>query len=91
METGDFHRPSYSVGGPILGFPYYSAGGPIALADFNGDGRQDIASANAGGVQVVLNAGGGTVRAPLSLVQAGAPFTFYVGMNIADMNRDGHV
>ncbi len=43
--NGGFSQTSYSVGGPILGSPYYSAGGPIALADFNGDGRQDIASA----------------------------------------------
>ncbi len=76
--TGVFSQTSYSVGGPI------------ALADFNGDGRQDIASGNAGGVQVVLNAGGGEVRAPLSLVQAGGVFTFNVGMATADMNRDGY-
>lgn len=68
----------------------YSVGGPIALGDFNGDGRQDIASGNSRGVQVVLNAGGGAVRAPLSLVQAGGPFTFNVGMATADMNRDGY-
>ncbi len=37
-----------------------------------------------------MNEGGGRVRAPLSLVQAGGPFTFNVGMNTADMNRDGH-
>lgn len=68
----------------------YAVGGPLALADFNGDGRQDIASGNSAGVQVVLNAGGGAVRAPLSLVQAGGPFTFNVGMATADMNRDGY-
>ena len=88
--NGTFSQTSYSVGGPILGSPNYSAGGPIALADFNGDGRQDIATANAGGVQVVLSAGGGRVRAPLSIVQAGIPFGFNVAMNTSDMNRDGH-
>ena len=85
--TGAFSETSYSVGGPNAP---YSSGFPIALADFNGDGRQDIASGNSGGVQMVLNAGGGTVRAPLSLVQVGGPFTFNVAMNTADMNRDGH-
>ena len=40
-------------------------------------------------VQVVLGSGGGTLRAPLALVQAGGLFTFAVGMNTTDMNRDG--
>ncbi len=68
----------------------YGVGGPLALADFNGDGRQDIVSGGSGGVQVVLNAGGGTLRAPLALVQAGGVFQFTVAMNSADMNGDGH-
>jgi len=68
----------------------YSVGGPLALADFNGDGRQDIASGSSGGVQVVLNAGGGMVRAPLALVQSTGPFTYTVSMSTADVNSDGH-
>jgi Bacterial Ig-like domain (group 3)/FG-GAP-like repeat len=68
----------------------YAAGGPLALADFNGDGLQDMASGTPDGVQVVINAGGGIVRAPLSLARTGGSFTFAVGMNSADMNRDGY-
>ena len=51
----------------------YSVGGPLALADFNGDGLEDIASGHSEGVQVVLNAGGGALRAPLSLTSMVGP------------------
>jgi hypothetical protein len=68
----------------------YGTGGPLALADFNGDSQQDIVSGSSAGVQVILNAGLGKMRAPLTLVEAAGNFTFSVAMNTADMNHDGY-
>jgi len=61
----------------------------VTFGDFNGDGRQDIAVSNDGGVQVLLNAGSGLLRAPLSLIRIGDPFHQTVGINSADFNGDG--
>ncbi len=68
---------------------YAAGGGPVTLGDFNGDGRQDIAVSNADGVQVLLNAGSGVLRAPLSLSRIGYPFNETVSMNSTDFNGDG--
>lgn len=54
---GNFSEASYSAGA-----------GPIALGDFNGDGRQDLVAANNRGVEVLLNTGAtGVLRAPLDV------------------------
>ncbi len=68
---------------------YAAGGGPVTLGDFNGDGRQDIAVSNASGVQVLLNAGSGVLRAPISLSRIGYPFNETAAMNTADFNGDG--
>jgi len=69
---------------------YAAGGGPVALADFNGDGRQDIAAGSTAGVEVLLNVGGGTIRAPLSIWHAGITAQFTSAMNTTDFNRDGY-
>src|SRR5688572_21973890 len=58
----------------------------IAPADFNGDGRSDVAASNATSVSIILNDGHGAL---------GAPATIYTGtvrgrLYVRDMNLDGH-
>jgi hypothetical protein len=54
--------------------------GQIALADFNHDGRLDIA---AGGGSMLLGNGDGTFKPPISLVDSGS------GVAVGDFNGDG--
>jgi len=58
-----------------------------AIADFNGDGKQDIAIANAGGdnVSVFLGNGDGTFRAAVSYAAGAQPQALVA----ADFNGDG--
>jgi hypothetical protein len=69
---------------------YAAGGGTMALGDFNGDGKQDIAFGTAGGVQVVLNAGSGLMRAPLDESSLSGPFTSTATINSTDFNGDGY-
>ena len=69
---------------------YATGGGPMALADFTGDGRQDIVEGTLNGVQVVVNAGSGTLRAPLSISDIAGPWTASMIMNSSDFNGDGY-
>jgi VCBS repeat protein len=62
----------------------------LAIADFNGDGKLDIAisGGNASSVAVFLNNGNGTFSAPV--VTTFAPQTFDVGgIVVGDFNEDG--
>lgn len=69
---------------------YATGGGPIAIGDFNGDGRPDIVEGTTGGVQVVVNSGSGILRAPLSISDIQGPWTASMVMNSSDFNRDGY-
>jgi hypothetical protein len=63
---------------------------PLALvvADFNGDGKPDLAIATAGqsGVEIFLGNGDGTFQAPVSIT---FPFYAVSGLQVADVNSDG--
>ena len=55
--------------------------GPIALADFNGDGKLDVAAGSYDAL--LLGNGDGTFQAPLTLGASGQ------GIAVGDFNRDG--
>ncbi len=77
--NGNFTQTNYAVGG-----------GTIAVADLNGDHREDIVTNNGAGLQVILNGGGGILRAPLALLLDPGLYPTVAAMNTADMNSDGH-
>ena len=58
----------------------------VFIADANGDGRQDVLLLDAKGVQVLMNTGGGNLRAPKAFdIQ-----TFSMGLQASDLNHDGY-
>jgi hypothetical protein len=67
--------------------------GSVALGDFNGDGKLDIAISNfrSGSISVFLNKGDGTFQAPIvSFVQVSAFATGPLGpLAVGDFNQDG--
>jgi hypothetical protein len=63
-------------------------GGSIAVGDFNGDGKLDVAvSDNGSGVDIMLGNGDGTFKAPVSYATAAEPSMVIV----ADFNGDGNL
>jgi hypothetical protein len=72
--------------GPPINFPQgTSAGGALAVADFNGDHKLDVAVLSGSGLEVFLGKGDGTFGAPVSYF-AGTGVTSFV---VADFNNDG--
>lgn len=70
----------------------FAAGGGsrgLAFADFNGDSKLDIASANAGSnnVGILIGSGSGTFAAPVTY----ATGTFAAGVAAADFNGNGSI
>jgi hypothetical protein len=63
------------------------AGGVLAFAnaDWNRDGKPDVAAATSGGVSVFLGNGDGTLGAPATLGTG----SVYVGLSGGDFDRDG--
>jgi Bacterial Ig-like domain (group 3)/FG-GAP-like repeat len=61
--------------------------GPMSIADFNGDKKPDIVVANALGLQVLLNIGGGNFFSPTSVEIGQLPGQ----MIAADFNGDSHI
>jgi hypothetical protein len=74
---GTFQSPIASIT-PIINSDYFE---PVVLADFDGDGKLDLASAVSN--FLMLGNGDGTFQAPLLLGAGG------VGIAVGDFNRDG--
>jgi len=72
---------SYNVGSP--GLP--TEGGLLVVADFNGDGRLDLASSAVAGVSVLLGNGDGTFQAAVNVAPLSGPLA------VGDFNGDGRV
>ena len=63
-----------------------SAGGsPLAVGDFNGDGKLDIVAANGSAVVVFLGNGDGTFQAGIESASPQVP----IGIAVGDFNEDG--
>src|SRR5215469_10047661 len=84
----------YSLSGLALEFasavsyPVGTSPAAVVVADFNGDGKPDLAVANSGSgnVSVLLNSGDGTFR-PAVNFDAGVPSP--TSIKVADFNNDG--
>src|SRR5439155_645265 len=78
--TGSFAAPIASY----LGYGYLKS---VALADFNGDGKIDLVTANGdtGTVSVLLGSGSGAFKPPLSAAAGSSP----LGVTAGDFNGDG--
>ncbi len=77
-----FNSGTGLFGGPIC---YGAATDPnsLTIADFNGDGRNDIAVTDGSHVAIYLGSGGGSFAAPTLYPNPG------YGITTADLNRDG--
>lgn len=79
--------------GTLIGAPTYPAGSgmsALALADFDGDGKPDVAAA-AGDVWIFLSRGGGSFKTPvrIPLTQADGSTATAVALAAGDFNGDG--
>ncbi len=79
---GNFGAPVrlYSAASPFAAMPQ-----GLVAADFNNDGIADLASANAGGVTILLGRAGGDFAAPVYIAAGSGNRAFAV----ADLNGDG--
>ena len=78
-----------NTSGQLSEASYAAGGGPVGVGDFSGDGKQDIVVANESGIQVLVNAGGGVLRAPLHRVLFDLNYTSLVSLGTTDLNWDG--
>uniref|UniRef100_Q02BD5 Conserved repeat domain n=1 Tax=Solibacter usitatus (strain Ellin6076) TaxID=234267 RepID=Q02BD5_SOLUE len=83
---------SVAGAGFLVGAPISTGGraGNLAVADFNGDGKADLAFITSGafyGITVQLGNGDGTFRAPVNI--AFAPSAQLFGLAVGDFNHDG--
>jgi len=74
---------------PHIDYPSGNQPSSVAAADFNGDGKLDLAiSSNQGGVSVLLGNGDGTFEAPVEYA-ASSSQSLITDVIVADFNGDG--
>lgn len=69
----------------VTTLPLWLEATSIAVGDFNGDGKLDLAITTSNGVSILLGNGDGTFQAPVSYAMGGGGTALAVG----DFNRDG--
>jgi hypothetical protein len=78
-------------GGRFRAGPFYNVGrppGPVAIADVNGDGKQDVVAGGGDVVFVFLNHGDGTLLPPV--VYPAGHADLHASLAVGDLNGDGH-
>ncbi len=89
LAAAAYAQPTFS---PAVGYGTAGNSQGIATADFNGDGRPDLATANSADntVTVLLAAGAaGTFAAPVTYATNGGGGNFVVTIGAGDVNGDG--
>src|SRR5215510_7882082 len=79
-----FLRKDIQVPGQYKFFSIQVRTGGIAIGDFNGDGRPDLLVGSLGGIDVLLNSGGGGFGRPIH-----TSIEFSVPLVTADFSGDG--
>jgi hypothetical protein len=86
--TGPWTAPRWLLGagdGSFAGPIKYAGGSPVAVGDFNDDGRLDLVAGTGGSVSMLLGAGDGTFAVQTSYTVGSDPYSLAVG----DFNGDG--
>ncbi|HSI37198.1 MAG TPA: FG-GAP-like repeat-containing protein [Tepidisphaeraceae bacterium] len=79
-----FNNGTGGLGAPVLTHIAGSARLALAAADFNGDGRTDLAAGTAADVKILFSSGNGTFSFPSAIAKPGL-----ASLAAADLDRDG--
>ncbi len=90
IGDGTFQAPQIFGAGGLPNLYNSSSSAAIAVGDFNGDGKLDLAVANGGdgAVSVLLGIGDGTFQAPMSYAAGKYPFGNLDAITVGDFNGD---
>src|SRR6476659_10170626 len=76
---------------PATSFPVGANPLDLVTADFNNDGDLDVATANSGGISVLLGDGAGGFGAAIGTAAGYRPDGFLASLAVADFNEDGNL
>ncbi len=89
FPTDPIYVVTSDAGGLLSEASYAAGGGPVGVGDFTGDGMPDVVAANLSGIEVLTNAGGGVLRAPIHQKLTNLNYTNIATIGAADLNGDG--